>query len=119
MDLKLKPFDFNQAVAKAGLAPDGTPLARARATQKGDFQTAMASALKQVSDSQLESSRLPKWLKRCGCLHGRPGRSRGWLIPVNGRRTWRGGAMKSRRRTTAIGVLPERLRPAIRRSGLA
>lgn len=63
MDLKLKPFDFNQAVAKAGLAPDGTPLTRARATQKGDFQTAMASALQQVSDSQLESSRLQRELQ--------------------------------------------------------
>lgn len=27
MDLKLKPFDFSQAVARAGLARDGTPLA--------------------------------------------------------------------------------------------
>src|SRR3954465_14995510 len=26
MDLKLKPFDFNQAVARAGLRPDGQPL---------------------------------------------------------------------------------------------
>ena len=28
MDLKLKPFDFAQAVARAGLRPDGMPLAR-------------------------------------------------------------------------------------------
>ncbi|MCO5978425.1 flagellar hook-basal body complex protein FliE [Ideonella oryzae] len=63
MDLKLKPFDFNQAVAKAGLAPDGTPLARTRATQKGDFQTAMASALQQVSDAQNETSRLQRELQ--------------------------------------------------------
>lgn len=63
MDLKLKPFDFNQAVAKAGLAPDGTPLARARATQKGDFQSAMASALQQVSDAQNETSRLQRELQ--------------------------------------------------------
>jgi flagellar hook-basal body complex protein FliE len=29
MDLKLKPFDFNQAVARAGLRPDGQPLGKA------------------------------------------------------------------------------------------
>lgn len=63
MDPKLKPFDFNQAVAKAGLAPDGTPLARARATPKGDFQTAMASALQQVSTAQNESTRLQRELQ--------------------------------------------------------
>ena len=26
MKLELKPFDFQQAVARAGLRPDGTPL---------------------------------------------------------------------------------------------
>ena len=69
MDLKLKPFDFNQAVAKAGLAPDGTPLARTRAVaapqavDKPSFANAMSQALRQVSDAQNESSRLQRELQ--------------------------------------------------------
>ncbi len=54
VDLKLKPFDFNQAVARAGLRPDGQPLARAvtPAADGGSFRSAMADALRSVSDSQ-------------------------------------------------------------------
>ena len=54
VDLKLKPFDFNQAVARAGLRPDGLPLAKAvrPAADGGGFRTAMADALRSVSDSQ-------------------------------------------------------------------
>lgn len=70
MDLKLKPFDFAQAVARAGLAPDGTPLAsRPRPaaspveSPKADFQAAMASAVVQVSQSQLEAQRLQRELQ--------------------------------------------------------
>jgi hypothetical protein len=29
MKLELKPFDFQQAVARAGLRPDGTPIGQA------------------------------------------------------------------------------------------
>ena len=62
MELKLKPFDFNQAVARAGLRPDGTPLAPRSepAAEKGSFQTAMADALRDVSQSQLEAQRLQR-----------------------------------------------------------
>jgi len=61
MELKLKPFDFNQAVARAGLRPDGTPLAKpAPAADAGNFRTAMADALKGVSNTQLEASRLQR-----------------------------------------------------------
>jgi flagellar hook-basal body complex protein FliE len=61
MDVKLKPFDFAQAVARAGLRPDGTPLApRADRAEPASFQTAMAQALKSVSASQLEASRLQR-----------------------------------------------------------
>jgi flagellar hook-basal body complex protein FliE len=70
MDLKLKPFDFAQAVARAGLRTDGTPLAGgAGAAQRADqaaaagaasFQNAMSSALKQVSEAQNEASTLQK-----------------------------------------------------------
>jgi flagellar hook-basal body complex protein FliE len=69
MDLKLKPFDFAQAVARAGMAPDGTPLARGKAAtpaagvEKGGFQNAMTQAMKSVSDSQLETQRLQKELQ--------------------------------------------------------
>ncbi len=74
MDLKLKPFDFAQAVARAGLRPDGTPLAvRGQSALQGiagnspadsveptDFRSEMAQALKSVSRSQSESSRLQR-----------------------------------------------------------
>lgn len=70
MDLKLKPFDFAQAVARAGLRPDGTPLAGgAGAAQRADkaagvsapsFQNAMSEALKQVSEAQNEATTLQK-----------------------------------------------------------
>lgn len=53
MDLKLKPFDFAQAVARAGLRPDGTPLARAgAAAEGGGFAAAMSQALQSVSGAQ-------------------------------------------------------------------
>jgi flagellar hook-basal body complex protein FliE len=74
MDLKLKPFDFAQAAAKAGLRPDGLPLGRAGAlgssagtggtgAAQGSFQTAMSQALKGVSGQQLETERLQRELQ--------------------------------------------------------
>jgi flagellar hook-basal body complex protein FliE len=62
MDLKIKPFDFAQAVARAGLRPDGTPLARpgAAAAETGSFRTAMSDALKSVSRDQMEAQRLQR-----------------------------------------------------------
>ena len=67
MDVKLKPFDFAAAVARAGLRTDGTPLAGAAAgvsrAPKSDFGTAMASALKSVSDSQNEATRMQNELQ--------------------------------------------------------
>lgn len=69
MDLKLKPFDFASAVAKAGLAPDGTRLARAGVAgasapvEKGGFQSAMTQALKSVSEAQNETTRLQRELQ--------------------------------------------------------
>ncbi len=56
MDLKLKPFDFNQAVARAGLQPNGLPLVRPNAAAEGaSFRSAMADALKGVSDAQMQA----------------------------------------------------------------
>lgn len=63
MELKLKPFDFNQAVARAGLRPDGLPAgppAAAGAAQGANFRDAMADALKSVSTSQNEVTRLQR-----------------------------------------------------------
>ncbi|GMV45511.1 MAG: hypothetical protein AMXMBFR66_09090 [Pseudomonadota bacterium] len=62
-DLRIKPFDFQAAVARAGLRPDGTPAAGAPAgAVPGGFRTAMASALQDVSRSQLEAQRLQREL---------------------------------------------------------
>jgi len=58
-DLRIKPFDFNQAVARAGLRPDGMPRTDA---VSGGFQAAMADALKGVSQTQFEASRLQREL---------------------------------------------------------
>ena len=61
MDLKLKPFDFAQAAARAGLRPDGSPLKTApKVAEGGSFQTAMTAALKNVSAQQMESQRLQR-----------------------------------------------------------
>jgi flagellar hook-basal body complex protein FliE len=62
-DLRLKPFDFNAAVARAGLRPDGLPRAQGpAAAEGGSFRTAMADALKDVSRSQLQASQLQREL---------------------------------------------------------
>ena len=64
MKLELKPFDFAQAVARAGLRPDGMPLDKAAPTanqaEKASFSSAMTQALKAVSDAQLEASALQR-----------------------------------------------------------
>lgn len=61
MKLELKPFDFNQAVARAGLRPDGTPLAgRVEGGERGGFQAAMADALKSVSATHQQAERLQR-----------------------------------------------------------
>jgi flagellar hook-basal body complex protein FliE len=65
MDVKLKPFDFAAAVARAGLRPDGTPIAGGAGAGAGDavkggakagFGAALTDALKGVSDLQNQSS---------------------------------------------------------------
>ncbi|HEY8974077.1 MAG TPA: flagellar hook-basal body complex protein FliE [Burkholderiaceae bacterium] len=69
MDVRLKPFDFAAAVARAGLKTDGTPIAGgssplgssagatgAGAAGKAGFGTALSDALKGVSDLQNQAS---------------------------------------------------------------
>jgi len=61
MDMKLKAFDFSQAVARAGLTKDGMPLAKTRGSDsvdKASFSSAMTDALKSVSNQQLTAERL-------------------------------------------------------------
>ena len=69
MDVRLKPFDFAAAVARAGLRTDGTPIAGGAsplgsssgiagtaAAGKAGFGAALSDALKGVSDSQNQAS---------------------------------------------------------------
>ena len=60
MNVSLKPFDFAQAVARAGLGVDGQPLQRSQAVAGGGFQQAMTQALRGVSDSQNQSSQMQR-----------------------------------------------------------
>ncbi len=59
-DLNIKPFNFQAAVARAGLRPDGLPQTNAITGSGGGFQAAMNDALKSVSASQMESGRLQR-----------------------------------------------------------
>lgn len=58
MELKLKPFDFAQAAARAGLQTDGQPLRAPKVAEGGGFQAEMTRALKAVSAQQGEARRL-------------------------------------------------------------
>jgi len=61
MNVTLKPFDFAQAVARAGLNTNGTPVAGgARAVEGPGFQQALTKALRSVSDSQLKSDEMQR-----------------------------------------------------------
>ena len=59
-DLRIKPFDFQAAVARAGLRPDGMPRTESADGMAGGFRAAMADALKDVSKSQFEAGRLQR-----------------------------------------------------------
>jgi flagellar hook-basal body complex protein FliE len=66
MRLELKPFDFAQAVARAGLKTDGTPLVRpgaAPAAPGVSFQSAMTQALGSVSNQQNQAGALQRELQ--------------------------------------------------------
>ncbi|MEO6408733.1 MAG: flagellar hook-basal body complex protein FliE [Burkholderiaceae bacterium] len=56
----LKPFDFAQAVARAGLTTQGQPIGRAQAAEAPGFQHALTQALGAVSRSQEEATRLQR-----------------------------------------------------------
>ena len=60
-EVRLKPFDFQAALARAGLRADGLPRADAAAgAAGGGFKAAMTQALSNVSQSQLEAQRLQR-----------------------------------------------------------
>ncbi len=59
-DLRIKSFDFQAAVARAGLRPDGMPRTDGPAAVGGGFRAAMVDALKEVSQTQFEAGRLQR-----------------------------------------------------------
>ena len=61
-DLRIQAFDFQAAVARAGLRSDGMPRADAAQGVAGGFRSAMADALKDVSKTQFEANRLQREL---------------------------------------------------------
>ena len=60
MNVTLKPFDFAQAVARAGLTTSGQPIAKGNAVEGAGFQQALSQALGAVSKSQTDASALQR-----------------------------------------------------------
>ena len=60
MNVTLKPFDFAQAVARAGLATNGQPLARPGGAPAADFQQALTQALRSVSNTHQQATQLQR-----------------------------------------------------------
>lgn len=60
MNVTLKPFDFAQAAARAGLTPTGQPLPKAGAAQATGFSQALGQALNAVSKSQVDASSMQR-----------------------------------------------------------
>jgi flagellar hook-basal body complex protein FliE len=61
MDVKLKPFNFAEAVTRAGM-PQLAPRARAVAApaEGASFSSALTQALRSVSDTQNQATRLQR-----------------------------------------------------------
>jgi flagellar hook-basal body complex protein FliE len=60
MNVNLKPFDFAQAVARAGLQTNGQPIKRTQQAEGPGFQQALTQALKGVSESQNRASEMQR-----------------------------------------------------------
>ena len=60
MNVTLKPFDFAQAVARAGLATNGQPLQKGKAVEGAGFQQALTQALGAVSQSQADATAMQR-----------------------------------------------------------
>jgi flagellar hook-basal body complex protein FliE len=61
MNVTLKPFDFAQATARAGLGLDGVPLAKGGgAVAETGFQKALGQALGAVSKAQNDAAQMQR-----------------------------------------------------------
>jgi flagellar hook-basal body complex protein FliE len=60
MNVTLKPFDFAQAVARAGMNTQGQPLKKAQAVEDGGFQKALTQAIHSVSSSQMQATQMQR-----------------------------------------------------------
>jgi len=60
MNVTLKPFDFAQAVARAGLNTNGLPLAKGKAVEGAGFQQALTQALRSVSNTQNQATQMQR-----------------------------------------------------------
>ena len=60
MNVTLKPFNFAQAAARAGLGVDGLPLAKDKPVAGAGFQQELSRALRSVSETQNQASELQR-----------------------------------------------------------
>jgi flagellar hook-basal body complex protein FliE len=60
MNVTLKPFDFAQAVARAGLGTDGVPLGKSGPVPETGFQKALGQALGAVSKTQNDAAAMQR-----------------------------------------------------------
>ena len=60
MNVTLKPFDFAQAVARAGLDTNGMPVQKGKAVEGAGFSAALTNALKSVSETQYHASEMQR-----------------------------------------------------------
>lgn len=60
MNVTLKPFDFAQAVARAGLTTSGQPITKGHAVEGAGFQQALTQALGAVSKTQTDATALQR-----------------------------------------------------------
>ena len=64
MNVNLKPFDFAQAAARAGLQPNGLPLNKGDSVDRSGFQDALKQALVSVSETQKKAGQLQREVQR-------------------------------------------------------
>jgi flagellar hook-basal body complex protein FliE len=60
MNVTLKPFNFAQAVARAGLDTNGLPVAKGKAVEGAGFSAALSQALKSVSATQAQATEMQR-----------------------------------------------------------
>ena len=60
MNVSLKPFDFAQAVARAGLNSQGLPVPKGEVVEGSGFSQALTQALKSVSETQNQSTQMQR-----------------------------------------------------------